>query len=170
MKKIYIVAIILSTWALDSYAQDMSDHWIIGEWKGDNRTLSHDGSGEYDVFKNLTVKITPTPEGYGHHASWFDSDGTYTGTSVRTYLNDSTWLNQWYNTPDGSWSDKIEFHISDNMMSYEAEGEDNFGKFELKRIHHYDQKEKIYTYTHHRKYEGFKEWWLIDEFIVKRLK
>ncbi|MEQ8926410.1 MAG: hypothetical protein RLO81_11390 [Fulvivirga sp.] len=172
MKNNYLLAALLSlTVSFKLQAQHMDNHWIIGEWQGDFKALKTDGSGVYDLFENLILRVEPTLEGNGHHANWFNSDGiTYTGTSVRTYVNDSTWLNQWFNEPDKTWSDKIHYNVSEYTLTHESTGEDKFGKFEMKRVHSYNPDTKLYTYKHHRKYEGYSSWWLIDEIEMKRLK
>ncbi|QSE97378.1 hypothetical protein [Fulvivirga lutea] len=165
-KSLVIVLLVISCDAL----QAQENLWILGEWKGTNKSLRLDGSGEYDVLEDLTLKVTPTLEGFGHNALWYKQDGSFLGASIRTYQNDSIWTNHWLNMPDQLLGDSILWHVEKNAFRYESSGEDNFGVFEIKRVHEYDPKSEVYTYKHTRKYEGRSSWLIIDEFEMKRIK
>ena len=174
--KIIVILAILSILVHPGMTQNSSNpvppeevkqwEFVLGDWEADNRTIARDGSGKYTVNEGLRIQGRKLFEGYGHQVDWFGPDGSYWGSSVRTY-NRSTqkWESRWFDIVSSSWQDFHELVFVNGQLVHESQGKDDFGKYRVRRTHTISET-GIYTYTHQRLYEGMEDWMVIDTFTA----
>jgi hypothetical protein len=143
---------------------------ILGEWKAVNKTMKHDGSGQYDIDDQLIIKVHKILGSHGHAVDWFHTNGDYLGSTQRVYSRKrQQWLSAWFDPVTGTWSDEVAWDLSDGKLTYETKVEDETGKYQLRRVHEVSPDGKTYTYHHLRKYQGMTKWLLVDMFEAERL-
>lgn len=182
MKKLFLILVFFSVLSSNVYSQNTNtppkipkevSQWsfVIGKWSATNKSIARDGSGKYVINEGLVFVGKELFDGYGHQVDWYGSDGSYWGTSLRTFNRVSKkWESRWFDIVSSSWQDLHELEYKENVIIHESSGSDGFGKFKSKRMHTISKDGKTYEYKHLRKYESLGDWIVTDSFLAKRVE